>query len=173
MKKTIGICLMALVLVSVVVFYGCSKKEGAADKEGGMERMGEMMGGQGKEMEGQEKMGEHAGAKDESGAAMEKQHETMDALAGQWIKARSAALGGKAEDVIDPATKMHEAATHIKDFRLHKNSENEQEFLKRADEFNSLLMRFTTDAKQGNVESLRDVAPKIDEACNGCHQSFR
>jgi len=154
-------------LGTLLVIAGCSGGGQDSGQEGMPGHHGDMMDEQGGAMQG------HMEGPGEQGPAMEAQHETMRTLAEQWMKARTAALGGNAQEALGPVTKMHDAATHIETFRLHRNTENEKEFLERAHEFNSLLMRFTTDAKQGDVESLRETAPKIDQACNDCHQSFR
>jgi len=172
MMKISGLAACAA-LVALLVLNGCSGGGQDSGHEGMPEHHEGMMEDQGGMMQGQGQMSGHMEEPGEHGPAMEAQHDTMRTLAEQWMKARSAALGGNSQGVITPVTKMHDAATHIETFRLHRNIENEKEFLERAKEFNSLLMRFTTDAKQGDVEALRETAPKIDQACNDCHQAFR
>lgn len=160
------IILMALMLTAVCSFalYGCAKDdhnaEGTAGDQPGMAggAAGEQGGGMGV---------------DEHTAQMVKQHEAMMGIQEEWTKARGGIESGDAQTILKSAESMSEKSGALDNFMLHKNPENRDEFLKKASEFKSLVMEFKGYAEKDDVKSLKEVAPKIDAACNGCHQSFR
>jgi len=105
------------------------------------------------------------------GISMEKQHDTMRIFSAEWEKARKAAKAGKTKEEAESLAKMREASGELNKFMLHKNAKNREEFLKKANEFRSLVM--DVEKSSGSGKSLKEVAPEIDKACNGCHQAFR
>jgi len=163
MKNTLFAGIFVLLAGTSLALFSCS--DGGRDMGGGhhedMEHEGMMERG------GME--GEHG----EEGAAMEKQHETMDKLSEEWMKAKGAAMGGDTEKALAEVKKMHETAGRLEEFAPHRNAGNRDEFTMKSQEFKSLVMRFMASAEKGDKVSLRRIAPEIDQACNNCHQSFR
>ncbi|HEX9859658.1 MAG TPA: cytochrome c [Nitrospirota bacterium] len=143
--------------------------------KGDMEGQQEMMDGEhaGEMGEHDKMMGEHGEAMDEHGAAMEKQHESMRDLQEEWLKAKAAMSGGDTAGAAAAASEMEKSAAIQDEFMLHRNAGNKEEFQRQAMEFRRMVMGFRTYAEKGDVKSLREVAPRIDEACNSCHGTFR
>lgn len=156
--------LVILSCVTVMGFAtGCSREDSHME---GAE------GGHHEDMAGSHE-GAHENAVDEHGAMMERQHKSMVTLQEQWVKAKGAVAAGETSEAAEAARKMDEAAAVQKDFMLHRNPEEREDYLKQSGEFRSLVMRFLAEAEKGNKGRLREIAPKIDEACNSCHNSFR
>lgn len=157
MKRGFASITAALALGALLALCGCSKDERDMD------------GGHDEGMEHHGMMEEH----DEHGEAMRRQHESMMKLQEEWLKARSAVERGEPSGAAGPAREMEEAAGHQEEFMLHRGADRKDEFLAQTKEFKSLVMRFRAYAEKGDTESLQELAPRIDQACNTCHQSFR
>lgn len=160
MQKREWFIVLALCVFAAFFAYGCSRGDDHMG-EGNMEEHHEGMDG------------EHAGEMDEHGAAMEKQHESMQDLQEEWLKAKAAMSGGDTAGAAAAASEMEKSAAIQDEFMLHRNAENKEEFQRQAMEFRRMVMGFRAYAEKGDVKSLREVAPKIDEACNSCHGTFR
>lgn len=167
MEGDINLCARFLVIISCILVIGVSSGCSREDS-----RMEGAEGGHREDMAGQHE-GAHEGAVDEHGAMMERQHQSMVTLQEQWVKAKGAVAAGETSEAAEAARKMDEATAAQQDFMLHRNPEGKEDFLKQSREFRSLVMRFMAEAEKGNKGKLREIAPKIDEACNTCHNSFR
>ncbi|MBI5191272.1 MAG: cytochrome c [Nitrospirae bacterium] len=147
--------LFAVLLTAVISLsiHGCAKDDHKAEGTAG-------------------EHGEAAGV-DEHTKQMVEQHEAMMGIQEDWTKARGGIEGGDAQAVLKSAEAMSEKSAAIEGFMLHKGADNREEFVKKATEFRSMIKDFNDYARNKDVKSLREMAPKIDAACNGCHQSFR
>lgn len=110
---------------------------------------------------------------DEHGKKMMKQHRTMARIQVEWDGAREALATGRTHELSVHATALDKAAKGFDSFMLHKNAERRPEFLKRAAEFKRLLKEFRRYAKAKKMRALNRTAPKIEDACIGCHDIFR
>lgn len=171
----------AVFLAAALVVAGCGKEgghgtgtgggagDGTGDGTGGGAGMGGGMGGH--HEEGMDE--HHDAAMDEHGQMMQKQHESMVTLQQEWLKAKEAVESGDVSGAAQAASEMDKAAALQDEFMLHKKPESREEFLKKAMEFRRMVMGFKSYAEKGDLKSLKETAPKIDEACNSCHGTFR
>lgn len=109
----------------------------------------------------------------EHGAAMEKQHHTMQTIQTEWLKTKNALEKEYSGLAVGPAKEIERSARYMDKFMLHKNAAKREQFLEKAKEFRKLVMIFRQTAEKGDIITLKKLAPQIDAACENCHASFR
>ena len=120
---------------------------------------------------GQEKKHDHGGH--HMTPEMKKQHDTMQTIQIEWTKAEKALSKLDMKTARISAEKMVVAGGYMPQFKLHKNSENHEQFRELTAEFRQRLNNLITSLKAGSFEEAQAHASAVNETCNNCHFSFR
>ncbi|MDP2268597.1 MAG: cytochrome c [Deltaproteobacteria bacterium] len=104
---------------------------------------------------------------------MRRQHNSMSVTNKQWAVCKKCLEAGDFAAAAASLAKMQKAAGDLEKFKLHKNSELDDNFKEQTDNFRKNLSELGKAIKEKDKARTQGLSATIDNSCMQCHAVFR
>lgn len=104
---------------------------------------------------------------------MRRQHNSMSVTNKQWAACKKSLEAGNFTAAGASLARMQKASSDLDKFKLHKNSEQMENFKEQADNYRKSLSALGEAIKAKDKARTQSLSKVIDNACVQCHGAFR